>query len=85
MPGLSQFQTVTASYDTVAADYADLVRDALLQMPLDRDLLGTFAELVQGADIGPVADIGCGPGHVAWIGSSPCVGIRLPEVSHAKD
>lgn len=27
-------------------------------------MLGAFAELVQGAGGGPVADVGCGPGHV---------------------
>jgi ubiquinone/menaquinone biosynthesis C-methylase UbiE len=61
----SHFRTTKASYDTVAADYADLVSDELQRKPLDRALLGTFAELVQAADKGPVADLGCGPGRVA--------------------
>lgn len=54
-----------ASYDTVAADYALWVRDELAAKPLDRALLGGFAELVREAGNGPVADIGCGPGRVS--------------------
>jgi SAM-dependent methyltransferase len=52
--------TTRASYDTVAADYADLVRAELDAKPFDRAMLAAFAELVKG----PVADIGCGPGRV---------------------
>jgi SAM-dependent methyltransferase len=52
------------SYDTVASDYADIVRSALDGLPLERAMLATFAELVVGDGGGPVADIGCGPGHV---------------------
>jgi SAM-dependent methyltransferase len=53
-----------ASYDALAADYAEWIRDELEAKPLDRALLGGFAELVQAAGAGPVADIGCGPGRV---------------------
>ncbi len=49
-----------ASYDTVAVDYADLVRDLLAGKSLDRAVLAAFAEQVDG----PVGDIGCGPGRV---------------------
>ncbi|MCS7479598.1 class I SAM-dependent DNA methyltransferase [Umezawaea endophytica] len=49
------------SYDTIAADYADVVDDLLARTPLDRAMLGAFAEHVTG---GPVGDIGCGPGLV---------------------
>jgi SAM-dependent methyltransferase len=62
---LEQFRTTQASYDTVAADYAELVADELARKPLDRALLGTFEELVRAADVGPIADLGCGPGRVA--------------------
>jgi ubiquinone/menaquinone biosynthesis C-methylase UbiE len=51
-----------ASYDTVAASYADHVRDALTTNPHMRANLTLFASLVPNG--GPVADIGCGPGHV---------------------
>ena len=56
-------ETRTA-YDTVAADYAELLRDELAHKPLDRALLGVFAEQVQAGGGGPVADLGCGPGRI---------------------
>lgn len=49
------------SYDTVAASYADQLRDVLAGKPYLRSALGLFAEL---AGDGPVADVGCGPGFV---------------------
>ncbi|WP_129311491.1 class I SAM-dependent methyltransferase [Streptomyces sp. L2] len=52
------------SYDTVAVSYADYIREALAGAPYLRAALGLFAELVQGDGGGPVADVGCGPGHV---------------------
>ncbi|MGK5519994.1 class I SAM-dependent methyltransferase [Micromonospora sp. URMC 107] len=52
------------SYDTVAASYAELVRDLLADAPHERAALALFAELVLAAGGGPVADIGCGPGRV---------------------
>ena len=33
-------------------------------MPWDRAVLATFAELVSRDELGPVADIGCGPGRI---------------------
>ncbi|MFJ5541764.1 MULTISPECIES: class I SAM-dependent methyltransferase [unclassified Micromonospora] len=52
------------SYDTVAVGYADQVRDALAGEPYLRVSLALFADMVQAAVDGPVADVGCGPGHV---------------------
>lgn len=52
------------SYDTLAEFYAEWVREELAAKPMDRALLGVFAELVLAAGAGPVADIGCGPGRV---------------------
>lgn len=49
-------------YDRVAERYAAEIGDELRGKPLDRALLGTMVEL---AGDGPVADVGCGPGHVA--------------------
>jgi SAM-dependent methyltransferase len=51
-----------ASYDAIAVDYAEWIRDELTAKPLDRAVLAGFAELV--GDAGPVADVGCGPGRV---------------------
>ncbi|AQZ61427.1 methyltransferase [[Actinomadura] parvosata subsp. kistnae] len=52
------------SYDTVAADYADQLRGALGERPYLRAALALFADLVRAGGGGPVADMGCGPGHV---------------------
>ncbi|GAA2549850.1 class I SAM-dependent methyltransferase [Pseudonocardia hydrocarbonoxydans] len=49
------------SYDAVAADYVPWARDDLAARPLDRALLGWFAELVGD---GPVVDVGCGGGRI---------------------
>ena len=53
-----------ASYDAVAADYAEWLRDELIAKPLDGAMLTGFAELVRAAGAGPIADIGCGAGRV---------------------
>lgn len=63
MPETSDIRATRAAYDTVAADYAELLRDELTAKPFDRSMLALFAELVQ-ADGGTVADVGCGPGRV---------------------
>src|SRR5512139_3869931 len=52
------------SYDTVARSYAELLRDGLAGLPYLRAALALFAGLVADGDGGPVADVGCGPGHV---------------------
>ncbi|MFJ9864485.1 class I SAM-dependent DNA methyltransferase [Streptomyces sp. NPDC101165] len=52
------------SYDTVAVSYADRIREALAREPYLRAALALFADLVHAAGGGPVADVGCGPGHV---------------------
>jgi SAM-dependent methyltransferase len=52
-----------SSYDRVAAAYAKNLYGELAGKPLDRHLLNRFAEEVLNR--GMVADIGCGPGHVA--------------------
>ncbi|MFH8223624.1 class I SAM-dependent DNA methyltransferase [Streptomyces sp. NPDC018057] len=52
------------SYDTVAVSYADRLREVLAGKPYLRAALTLFADLVHTAGRGPVADVGCGPGHV---------------------
>jgi len=56
---------IRTSYDTVAGSYADFVRESLDAEPYLRAVLALFADLVHGAGGGPVADVGCGPGHVS--------------------
>jgi len=51
------------SYDSAAEAYAAHLATELVHKPLDRHLLNRFAEAVAGR--GLVADLGCGPGHVA--------------------
>ncbi|MCC5480184.1 class I SAM-dependent methyltransferase [Streptomyces barringtoniae] len=63
MTDRTDFLTATRTfYDTIAEDYADRFRNPLADRPLERALLGAFAELVGPA--GLVADLGCGPGEV---------------------
>jgi SAM-dependent methyltransferase len=52
-----------ASYDRVAEEYAVRIAGELAGKPLDRALLVCFVEQV--GELGSIADIGCGPGHVA--------------------
>jgi SAM-dependent methyltransferase len=52
------------SYDNVAHSYAELVPGSMLADPYLRGLLALFAGRVQASGGGPVADVGCGPGHV---------------------
>ncbi|MGC4805497.1 class I SAM-dependent DNA methyltransferase [Micromonospora sp. DT233] len=56
------------AYDTVAVDYARLIHGELAGKPLERAMLATFAELVEGSGpVGgtrPVVDVGCGTGRI---------------------
>ena len=54
---------VRESYDSAAEAYTEHVAAELAHKPLDRHLLNRFAEETRGR--GLVADVGCGPGHVA--------------------
>lgn len=72
--------TTRTFYDAIAEDYAELFQDELAHRPLERAVLGVFAELVEGD--GPVADLGCGPGRttarLAALGL-PVFGVDLSE------
>jgi len=54
---------VQQTYDRVASEYAARIFDELDGKPFDRDLLDRFGELVR--PLGPVCDLGCGPGQIA--------------------
>jgi SAM-dependent methyltransferase len=51
-----------ASYDAVAEEYVRRISGELEHKPIDRELLDRFAASLR--DVGPVCDVGCGPGHV---------------------
>ena len=73
-----QHHSVRRSYDAVAEAYAADFRDELAGKPLDRALLACLAE--QAGSGTPIADLGCGPGHVAaWLAGRgvAAVGIDL--------
>lgn len=70
-------ETTRSAYDARAAEYSEVFRDPLADKPLDRALIGTFAELVKTTGAGPIADLGCGPGHytaTSTRGEFPCSG-----------
>jgi SAM-dependent methyltransferase len=63
---MSQHYSARRSYDAVAEEYANEFRDELAGKPLDRALLASLVE--RAGDGAAVADLGCGPGHVAaWL------------------
>ncbi|MFD4633503.1 class I SAM-dependent DNA methyltransferase [Streptomyces sp. NPDC058284] len=64
MTEATYLQATRTAYDTVAADYEKLLRDELDAKPLDRAMLAAFSELVRATGVGPVADLGCGPGRI---------------------
>ncbi|MET9916048.1 methyltransferase domain-containing protein [Streptomyces sp. NPDC006435] len=64
MPDTSHLAAVRKSYDTVASAYFERVKSPAELDPLSRGMLDVFAETVRTAGLGPVADLGCGPGKV---------------------
>lgn len=62
MPQLSDLETVRESYDRVADAYVEMGVGQLEAEPWLRAVLAAFAESVRG--LGPVLDVGCGPGIV---------------------
>jgi SAM-dependent methyltransferase len=70
---------LSESYDRVAGEYTTRIADELAAKPLDRALLQAFAEQVGG--LGPIADIGCGPGHVAAFLASAGAAVEGIDVS----
>ncbi|MER7750747.1 methyltransferase domain-containing protein [Kitasatospora sp. NPDC097643] len=70
-------ERVRGSYDTVAEQYLERIGGELAHKPVDRALLAVVLEEAAG---GVVADLGCGPGHVAgWLAArgAEVVGIDL--------
>jgi ubiquinone/menaquinone biosynthesis C-methylase UbiE len=69
-----------ASYDAVAAAYAEALSDELRAKPLDRALLTAFAEVLGGQ--ARVWDVGCGPGHVTAFLAGLGVNAAGVDLSH---
>jgi ubiquinone/menaquinone biosynthesis C-methylase UbiE len=67
VPGMYEpdIRTARTAYDAIAAVYADQFKDTLDDRPTERGLIAAFAELVRRGPDGTVADLGCGPGHIA--------------------
>ena len=62
MQQLPDLETVRESYDRVADAYVEIGAGRLDAQPWLRAALAAFAESVRG--LGPVLDVGCGPGTV---------------------
>ncbi len=78
VPNAPEHDRVRQSYDAVAHEYARHFGEELAHKPLDRALLTALVE--QTDEDAPMADLGCGPGHVAgWLAERgvPAVGIDL--------
>jgi SAM-dependent methyltransferase len=56
-------QNTQSGYDTVAHDYAEKFKDEMDDKPFDRDGLGRL--VLEVGDLGPICDLGCGPGQIA--------------------
>ena len=71
---------VRSGYDRVAQQYAAEFHNEMEKKPFDRKMLDWLIEKV--ADLGPICDLGCGPGQIAGYfharGASAC-GIDLSD------
>jgi SAM-dependent methyltransferase len=56
-------QDTQAGYDAVSHEYAEKFKDEMDDKPFDRDCLDRLAREV--GDLGPICDLGCGPGQIA--------------------
>ena len=56
-------QDTQTSYDAVSREYAERFKDEMDDKPFDRDCLDRLAREV--GDLGPICDMGCGPGQIA--------------------
>ncbi|GAA0587424.1 class I SAM-dependent methyltransferase [Streptomyces crystallinus] len=64
MTELDTLHATREAYDAIAPVYAEQFHDPLHDRPLERALLGVFAERVRADGGGDVADLGCGPGYL---------------------
>ncbi|GAA3162931.1 class I SAM-dependent methyltransferase [Planomonospora alba] len=64
MTGQDPLAATRAAYDATAAHYAETAPGRFHASPLMHAMVSAFAGLVRAGGNGPVADVGCGPGHV---------------------
>ena len=62
-PQRERRERTRASYDAVAEEYAARIYGELAGKPFDREWLDVFAQRTRS--LGPVCDLGCGPGQIA--------------------
>jgi len=62
-PERDRRERTRVSYDTVAEEYAARIYGELTGKPFDREWLDDFAQRTR--PLGPVCDVGCGPGQIA--------------------
>ncbi|HKT69398.1 MAG TPA: methyltransferase domain-containing protein [Terriglobales bacterium] len=62
-PQRDRRERTRASYDVVAEEYAARIYGELAGKPFDREWLDDFAQRTR--PLGPVCDLGCGPGQIA--------------------
>ncbi len=58
-----RLQALRQSYDVVTDEYVARIYDELRHKPFDREVLARLHQRVGG--LGPICDLGCGPGQVA--------------------
>ena len=56
-------QDTQSSYDSVAVEYGEKFKDEMDDKPFDRDCL--YKLVGQVGELGPICDLGCGPGQIA--------------------
>ena len=75
-----QTDRVRAAYDAVAEPYAEAIAGELADRPMECGLLDELVRRAREAGDGPIADVGCGPGHVTRYLADRCgsvVGLDL--------
>jgi SAM-dependent methyltransferase len=70
MTDASFFSSIRTGYDTIAEDYFAGSPGDPLRQPVDRGMLNAFVDLVRDSGLGPVADLGCGPGRLTSLFNS---------------
>ena len=56
-------QDTQTSYDRVAVEYGERFKDEMDNKPFDRDCLNRLVR--EAGELGPICDLGCGPGQIA--------------------